>query len=314
MNASPSRRPEDKATRVVETIEDVRDALDYARKQSLSVGLVPTMGYFHEGHLSLMRRARAECGFVAVSIYVNPTQFAADEDLDTYPRDFDRDLKLAEAESVDAVFTPDDEEMYGTPADEEPPGAGDMAFRAPHNYTAVEPGTAAEGLCGRGRPGHFRGVATVVAKLLNIFQPDNAYFGQKDAQQAAVITQMARELDFNARIRVLPTVREASGLALSSRNAYLSPDELEQATVLFRALSSARSMAREGERDPSKLVNVIVEMIISTPGVALEYAEVVDADTMRPVARVTHRTLAAVAARVGEARLIDNIFLLGGME
>lgn len=284
-------------TRVATTIPEVRQRLASARAQGKKIGLVPTMGCFHEGHLSLMRSARSQCGLVAVSIYVNPTQFGAGEDLEAYPRDLQRDLELAFAESVDLVFAPDNDEMYGNGV-----------------CTSVEPGPAAEGLCGRARPGHFRGVATVVAKLLNIFQPDYAYFGQKDAQQTAVIAQMVRDLDFGTHLRVMPTVREKDGLAMSSRNAYLSPGERERAAVLYRALSDARRTAASGERDAAAISALISHTIKSVPGVELEYAEVVHADTMRRLAAVTPRALAAVAATAGRARLIDNIFLLGGPE
>ena len=295
---------------VATTIPSIRLQVDSLRARGMKTGLVPTMGFFHEGHLSLMRAARRECDFVAVSIFVNPAQFGPGEDLDAYPRDRENDLRLAARESVDLVFIPDEREIYGGGAedfkDSTTSGIGGPAY--------IEPGSAAEGLCGSARPGHFRGVATVVAKLFNIFQPDAAYFGQKDAQQVAVIRQMVRDLDFDLDIRVLPTVREPGGLALSSRNAYLSPEESGRASVLRRALLAAHDLANSGERDADVVRKLLAETISLTPGVTLEYAEVVNADTMRPAGSIDEKSLAAVAVSIGGARLIDNIFLLGGVD
>ena len=277
---------------VARYIRDARRLVEAARAAGATVGLVPTMGFFHEGHLSLMRAARDECGYSVVSIFVNPTQFGDGEDLGSYPRDMEHDLELAAAEGMDLVFAPSAAEMYGG-------GQGTM----------VEPGRVAAGLCGRSRPGHFRGVATVVAKLFNIIGPDAAYFGQKDAQQAAVVRAMADDLDFHTRIRVMPTVREPDGLAMSSRNSYLSTDERRQAAVLYQALTRVRQAALAGECSASALVQSLEREIGEQPAVELEYAQVVDPDTMQPVAQLGKRALAVVAARVGPARLIDNILI-----
>jgi len=277
---------------VTRTIADTRLELARARDDGRKIGLVPTMGSFHEGHLSLMRSARSECGMVAVSIFVNPAQFSAGEDLERYPRDLERDLELAEAEGVDLVFAPSEDEMYGR-----------------SRGACVIPGPAAEGLCGSARPGHFRGVATVVAKLFNIFQPDVAYFGQKDAQQAAVIREMAADLDFPVGIRVLPTVREADGLAMSSRNSYLSPEERRAAKAIYRALSLAREEAAAGEGDTARLTERIGAVIAEETLAELEYAEVVDPHTMAPLESVDGKAMAAVAVHIGGTRLIDNILL-----
>ncbi|GBE57734.1 pantothenate synthetase [bacterium BMS3Abin01] len=275
-------------------INDARRQAEMARAAGATIGLVPTMGFFHEGHLSLMRAAREECGYTAVSIFVNPAQFVDGEDLVSYPRDMERDLELAAAEGMDLVFAPSADAMYGG-------GQGTM----------VEPGRAATGLCGRSRPGHFRGVVTVVAKLFNIIRPDAAYFGQKDAQQAAVVRAMAEDLDYHTRIRVMPTVREPDGLAMSSRNSYLSTDQRRQATVLYRALTRARRAALAGESSVSVLLESMEQDIGEQPAVELEYARIVDPETMQPLAELGKRSLAVVAARVGRARLTDNIFMEG---
>lgn len=281
---------------VSETVADVRLRVQSYRSRldAVSVGLVPTMGYFHEGHLSLMRAARRECGFVVTSIFVNPTQFSPDEDYDTYPRDPDHDISLAAREGVDLVFAPSVEEIY----------AGGVG-------TTVEAGAAASGLCGARRPGHFRGVATVVAKLFNIVAPDIAYFGQKDAQQAAVIRQMARDLDFKVAIRVCPTVRESDGLAMSSRNVNLSPAERAEAAALYDGLKKARAAVASGEvSDAARIKKIIHDTVASRPLVALEYVEVVDPDTMQPLAYAGPGAMSAIAAHVGSTRLIDNMVLL----
>ncbi len=280
------------AQRLAETIASAREMVDAARKDGAMVGLVPTMGFFHEGHLSLMRAARSECDFVAVTIFVNPRQFGEGEDLERYPRDPERDLELAAAAGVDLVFMPGGEEMY-------PPGF----------ETAVTPGATASGLCGASRPGHFSGVLTVVAKLLNIFTPGRAYFGWKDAQQAAVVARMIDDLNFPVTLRVLPTVREDDGLAMSSRNAYLGPEERRQAAVIYAALEAAREAVLAGESDVATVRQLIADRIGRMPLVEPEYIEIVDARTMQPAARAGEGTLAAVAARVGAARLIDNIHL-----
>jgi pantoate--beta-alanine ligase len=262
------------------------------RRKGLSVGLVPTMGYFHEGHLSLMRRARADCDRVVVSLFVNPTQFGPGEDLDRYPRDFDRDRGLAEAEGVDMIFAPTSEDMY------------------PEGYaTYVEVVRLTEGLCGARRPGHFRGVATVVAKLFNVCRPGAAYFGQKDYQQAQVIKRMAADLDFGIDVKVLPIVREADGLAMSSRNKYLSPDERRQATCLVRALARAQELIGAGETKSDKFKKEMTAIISAEPSARLDYAEVIDPEELTPVTTVGKGAVAAVAANINQTRLIDNTIL-----
>jgi pantoate--beta-alanine ligase len=279
--------------RVAQTIEETRRAVAAARTERLTVGLVPTMGALHEGHASLIRLARQQCGFVVVSIFVNPTQFSPNEDFTRYPRTLSEDTVICEREGTDLIFVPTAEEIY-------PP-----EFR-----TFVEVGDLGDHLCGRSRPGHFRGVATVVLKLLNIVQPDRAFFGQKDAQQARIIRQLVRDLDVLVEIVVGPTIREADGLAVSSRNRYLSSTERQNATVLIRALREARERAAAGERDAVALRALMCDRIRATPGAELDYAEIVDADSLRPVDRLTGPALAAVAVRFGSTRLIDNIKLL----
>jgi pantoate--beta-alanine ligase len=290
------RAPEASTPSLVTRIDEVRAQVAEARRKTGGpVGLVPTMGSFHEGHLSLMREARADCRFVAVSIFVNPAQFGPAEDLDKYPRDLEGDLRLAADAGADLVFAPDAGEIYPEGFD-----------------TYVEPGAAAEGMCGRSRPGHFRGVATIVAKLFNIFQPDIAYFGQKDAQQAAVVRRLVADLDFALEIRVCPIVREADGLAMSSRNAHLSGEERGQATALYDALVLARDASAAGETDAAKIRRRMRRMMGQYYLVEFEYARIVDPDTMQPVARLDRPALAAVAATVGKTRLIDNMLITPG--
>ena len=281
------------ATQLVRTIAAVREQVAAARlKPGALIGLVPTMGSFHEGHLSLMRAARSRCSFVAVSVFVNPVQFGGTEDFNTYPRDVDRDLAMAAGEGVDLLFAPPDSEMY------------------PAGYqTFVVPGAIASGLCGASRPGHFRGVATVVTKLFNIFSPDVSFFGQKDAQQAAVIRQLAADLDLAVEVAVEPIVREGDGLAMSSRNVYLEGDERAQAAVLFQALSQAREAVAAGETGVARLRRQMKRKIGECFLVDLEYVKVVDPVTMQPVDAVEAPVLAAVAAKVGRTRLIDNMLL-----
>jgi len=256
------------------------------------VGFVPTMGYLHEGHLSLVRRARAECASVVVSIFVNPTQFGPGEDLATYPRDLPRDLGLLEKEAVNLVWTPTPEGMY-------PPGF--------QTWVTVE--EVARPLEGAQRPGHFRGVATVVAKLFNGVQPQRAYFGQKDAQQAVVIRQMVRDLDFPIEIIVCPTVREADGLAMSSRNSYLAPQERRAATVLYRALSAAQAAFEAGERDAERLRRMVAEIIAAEPLARLQYVSCAHPETLQELETIADTALLSLAAFVGRTRLIDNLVL-----
>jgi pantoate--beta-alanine ligase len=272
---------------------ELRDALSGVREAGRSIGLVPTMGYLHDGHLSLLRAARAECEVVVMSLFVNPTQFGPGEDLDRYPRDEARDLELAAAAGVDVVYAPPVTEVY-------PDGFA----------TQVEVEGLTEVLCGdpgrRGR-GHFRGVTTVVAKLFNSVGPDVAYFGQKDAQQVAVIRRMARDLDFPVRIEALPTVREPDGLAMSSRNAYIEPADRRRATALHRALLAVEERARAD----SLAAGIEAGMNeLQLAGIDPEYLEARDAESLEPVEEIGERqVLVAVAARVGGARLIDNVVL-----
>jgi pantoate--beta-alanine ligase len=274
--------------------DELRAALAPARREGSSIGLVPTMGFLHEGHLSLLRAARAECDLVVMSLFVNPAQFGPGEDLDRYPRDEERDLRLAAEAGVDLVYAPPVEAVY--------PVGFATKVEVGGGLTDVLDGDPAR----RGR-GHFRGVTTVVAKLFNSVGPDVAYFGQKDAQQVAVIRRMVRDLDIPVRIEVLPTVREPDGLAMSSRNAYLDPRERERATALSRALRAAEQTAR-GEGLAAGLEAARAEL--RAAGVEPEYLEARDAENLNPVAELIGRpVLVAVAAQVGGARLIDNVLI-----
>ncbi len=257
-----------------------------------SVGLVPTMGYLHEGHLALVRRARSENETVVVSIFVNPTQFGAGEDFQTYPRDPERDLALLQREEVDVVFMPPAEEMY--PA---------------HFSTWVDVQQITERLEGAFRPGHFRGVATVVAKLFNIVEPTRAYFGQKDAQQLIVIKRMVSDLNMNLELVAVPTVREPDGLAMSSRNTYLSPKERQAALVLWQALNLASQLWSEGERNASKIRQKMKALIDSEPLAQIDYISVADAESLEELAEIDCPALVSLAVRIGKTRLIDNIVL-----
>jgi len=277
---------------VVNTIAGVRQSVADARRAGKSIGLVPTMGALHAGHASLIRAARAENDFVVVTIFVNPTQFAPNEDLDRYPRSLEADRQLCGAIGTDVIFAPTPPEMY-------PPGF----------CTWVDVTGLPDGLCGASRPGHFRGVATVVLKLFNIIQADAAYFGQKDAQQARIIGQMAADLNVPTTVRVLPIVREPDGLAMSSRNRYLDPIQRRNATALFQALEQLKRLVAGGERDVSKLESAMTEVITATPGARLDFAQVVDADTLRPIDRLQRPALAALAVWFGGTRLIDNTIL-----
>jgi pantoate--beta-alanine ligase len=277
---------------VLETIEQMRSACHAARQGGKRLGFVPTMGALHEGHLSLVRAAKARCDVVAASIFVNPTQFGPNEDFSKYPRSFERDQKLLEKEGVDLLFSPSVEGMY----------PGDAV-----TFVAVE--GLSERLCGRSRPGHFRGVTTVVAKLFHIAQPDFAFFGQKDAAQVAIIRRMVRDLNLGVEIVVCPIVREADGLAMSSRNAYLSPQERKSALVLSRALAQVRKLFEQGERCTTKLGAAGRQVFSGEPSVRLDYLEVVDPNTLEPVEHINRPALVAVAAFVGGTRLIDNILL-----
>ena len=262
------------------------------RAEGRLAGLVPTMGALHAGHLSLVRTARAECQPVIASIFVNPAQFGPGEDFQKYPRSFQDDAKMLEEAGVEYLFAPEAAEVY-------PPG-----FR-----TWINVGGLSERLEGRARPGHFRGVTTVVLKLLEIVQPRKAYFGRKDAQQARIIRQMARDLDLDTEIVVCPIVREPDGLALSSRNSYLKPQERRAAVILFRALEGARLCIERGERDAVRLAASMREILGSERLAETDYAEIVDAETLEPVTRLRGACLALLAARIGSTRLLDNMLI-----
>jgi pantoate--beta-alanine ligase len=277
---------------VLKTIAETRSACARFRPAGKSLGLVPTMGSLHEGHLSLVRTAQASCDVVVVSIFVNPTQFGPHEDFAAYPRSLEEDCRILEAAGVDLVFAPSSEEMY-------PEGAS----------TFVEVGGLSDRLDGASRPGHFRGVATVVAKLFHIFSPERAFFGQKDAAQVAVLRKMVRDLQFPVGMEVCPTVREPDGLALSSRNRNLSGEERRLALVLSRALRGVQQQFQEGERDSCRLIAEALRVVQEEPTVRLDYCRIVDADTLVDVADVSHGALVAVAAYVGTTRLIDNLLI-----
>jgi pantoate--beta-alanine ligase len=278
--------------KIFTTIDDMRAAARGARLAGKRVGLVPTMGALHEGHLSLVRAAYAACDLVAASIFVNPTQFGPNEDLEKYPRSFERDRELLKNEGVQMLFAPSVEQMY-------PAGA----------VTWVTVEELSSKLDGRSRPGHFRGVTTVVAKLFHIVDPDAAFFGQKDAAQVAIIRRMVRDLNLPVQIVVCPIVREPDGLAMSSRNAYLDAEQRKQALVLHRSLSRVKELVDAGEMAASKLASVGGEEFTREPSVRLDYFEIVNPDTLDPVGDVSGGALVAVAAYVGGTRLIDNLLI-----
>jgi pantoate--beta-alanine ligase len=272
---------------VVKTIAEIR-----ALRQKLSgtVGFVPTMGYLHEGHLALVKQARIENSTVIVSIYVNPTQFGPREDFGAYPRDLNRDLELLRKGGTDIVFVPSDDEMY-----------------PPEFSSWVDVEKVTERLEGASRPGHFRGVATVVAKLFNIVQPTKAYFGQKDAQQVIVIKRMVADLNMGVEVVVVPTVRESDGLAMSSRNIYLSPKERQAATILFKALTLARQLRRGGEKDAEKIRRQMTALIQKEPLAQIDYVSIADAETLEELNLLNRQAVASLAVRIGKTRLIDNM-------
>lgn len=271
------------------SIEEVRSQVKSWRRQGLSVGLVPTMGYLHEGHKSLIDRAVAENDKVVVSDFVNPIQFGVNEDLSTYPRDIEADKKLCETAGADLIFHPTPEEMY-----------------APDFSTFVETEGVSAGLCGKTRPTHFRGVCTVVSKLFHIVMPDRAYFGEKDAQQLAVIRRMVRDLNMDIEIVGCPIVREADGLAKSSRNTYLSEEERKAALVLSKAVFAGKEMMEQGERDSEKILSHMKSMISAEPLAKIDYVEMVDADSIETIEKAKGRVLTAMAVYIGTTRLIDN--------
>lgn len=273
-------------------IEEVRKQVKEWRRQGLSVGLVPTMGYLHEGHKSLIERAVAENDRVVVSDFVNPIQFGINEDLATYPRDIEADKRLCEQAGADLIFHPEAAEMY-----------------APDFSTYVEMQKVSEGLCGKTRPTHFRGVCTVVCKLFHIVMPDRAYFGQKDAQQLAVIRRMVRDLDLDIQIVGCPIIREEDGLAKSSRNTYLSREERKAALVLSRAVFLGEDLMKKGERDADTILAAMRSLIEQEPLAKIDYVEMVDADSIEPLARARGRVLTAMAVYIGTTRLIDNFIM-----
>lgn len=274
------------------TVDEVRANIKEWKKQGLSIGLVPTMGYLHEGHASLIERAAKENDKVVVSVFVNPIQFGPTEDLESYPRDFEADCALCEKMGASLVFHPEDEEMY----------FDDFC-------TYVDIHTLSEVLCGKTRPIHFRGVCTVVSKLFNIVTPDRAYFGQKDAQQLAIIKRMVRDLNFDIKIIGCPIVREADGLAKSSRNTYLSPKEREAAVVLSKAIFTGKKMVEEGIKDALTVKATMMDILKSEPLANVEYVEMVDFGTLQDVETINGPILTAIAVRIGKTRLIDNFIV-----
>lgn len=283
--------------KIVNTINDVREAVKAWHKQGLTVGLVPTMGYLHEGHASLIARASKENDRVVVSDFVNPIQFAPNEDLASYPRDIDRDAKVCEENGADIIFHPTPEEMYHK----------DFS-------TFVDITGPSEELCGKSRPIHFRGVCTVVSKLFLIASPDRAYFGQKDAQQLAVIKRMVRDLNFDIEIVGCPIIREADGLAKSSRNTYLSPEERKAAVILHKALEKGKELVLNGEKSAKVVIDTVTQVINSEPLAKIDYVQVVDFPNIKVVEDINGDILTAVAVYIGKTRLIDNFIIENGKE
>lgn len=278
--------------KVVKTIKEVREIVSSWRRDGLTVGLVPTMGYLHEGHQSLISKSVSENDRTVVSVFVNPIQFGPNEDLEAYPRDLMRDMEAVEAVGGDLIFNPEPAEMY------------------PSHFTSfIDTTETTELLCGAVRPVHFRGVCTVVGKLFNIVTPDRAYFGQKDAQQLATIRRFVRDLNFGLEIVPCPIVREADGLAKSSRNTYLSPAERKAALILSKSLALGKKAVDEGERDASKVVSIITESLQTEPLARIDYVEVVDFENIQRVETISGETLVAIAVYIGKTRLIDNFIV-----
>ncbi|MGJ8455473.1 pantoate--beta-alanine ligase [Pseudothermotoga sp. U03pept] len=276
---------------VIKTVSEMKNLAEELRKEK-SIGFVPTMGYLHQGHLSLVKRSKSENDVTVVSIFVNPTQFGPNEDYTSYPRDLKRDLSMLEKENVDFVFAPEVEEMY------------------PKDYsTYINEERLSRYLCGKSRPGHFRGVCTVVAKLFNIVKPHRAYFGQKDAQQFRVIRRMVRDLNIDVEVVECPIVREPDGLAMSSRNVYLSFEERAQAVALSKSLKLAENLYNSGERSASRITEKITEYLSSFEKLKIDYVEVVDEETLEPIEKIQRKAIVALAVWVGKARLIDNTIL-----
>jgi len=277
---------------IANTIQSVRTLTKAARNQGRNIGFVPTMGALHIGHICLIESANQQTDFVVVSIFVNPTQFAPDEDFEKYPRPFENDLKICRENGVDVVFAPTTEELYGD-----------------ENLTWVNVQKLTEPLCGRFRPGHFQGVITVCAKLFNIVAPDIAFFGQKDAQQAIVIKRMVVDLNMPLEIVICPTVREENGLAVSSRNKYLTAQQKENAALIFKSLQKCRELIDSGLVDTRKIIAQMRKILNQAPSINIEYVSIVDAETLQALDTAAGAVLAAVAVRIGQARLIDNILL-----
>jgi len=277
---------------IVKTIDQLRSAVQKGRAEGKSIGFVPTMGALHRGHVSLIEAAVKKCDLVIVSIFVNPTQFGPNEDLDKYPRDLEGDARICEQAGVDVIFAPDVNEMYPDKI-----------------ITWVEVEGLTENLCGKSRPGHFKGVTTVCAKLFNIVCPDTAFFGQKDAQQAIVIKRMVKDLNMPLQIEVCPTMREESGLAISSRNQYLSGSEKKEAALLYAALQKCEQMAGEGIVDCGELTDAMRGVLSESPNIDIEYISIVDTETLKNLDRITSQALVAMAAKIGMTRLIDNIIV-----
>jgi pantoate--beta-alanine ligase len=278
--------------KLITSVKEMQRYVRHNYRKWRTIGLVPTMGYFHDGHVMLIREARKRCDRLVVSIFVNPLQFGRGEDFATYPRNMKRDLAIARENKVNVVFAPSSEELY------------------PAGYsTFVEEERLSKKLCGPFRPGHFKGVTTIVAKLFNIVKPHVAVFGQKDAQQALIVGKMIRDLNYPIRLVVIPTIRERDGLACSSRNKYLSARERKEAAVIYRSLKKAEEMVRTGVRSSRKLSDAMREVVSTAPLARVEYIRIVDPESLEPVRQITGKTLIAAAVRVGKARLIDNIYV-----
>ncbi|MDT8304169.1 MAG: pantoate--beta-alanine ligase [Sedimentisphaerales bacterium] len=277
---------------ISETIQSVRSLITTARAKGKIIGLVPTMGALHVGHISLIEAAKKKCDYVVVSIFVNPTQFVPGEDFEKYPRPFEADLDICQKAGVDAVFAPSPEEMYPV-----------------ENITWVNVEKITEPLCGQFRPGHFQGVTTVCSKLFNIVTPDIAFFGQKDAQQVIVIKRMVADLNMPLEIAVCPTVRESNGLAVSSRNKYLSEEQKKDAANIYKSLQKCHQMIDTGVKDTSEIIDEMRKILQHVPSIEIEYISIVDAETLQDIDHITGKVLIAAAVRIGPARLIDNILL-----
>ncbi|MFC1624580.1 pantoate--beta-alanine ligase [Candidatus Omnitrophota bacterium] len=278
--------------KIYKSIKSLAEKIDGVKRKNKTIGFVPTMGFLHEGHLSLMRKAREDSDYLVVSIFVNPIQFGPREDFKKYPRDLKRDLGLCKINGVDVVFVPKRETIY--PKD---------------FFTHVDVENLTTGLCGAQRPGHFKGVVTIVAKLFNIVKPDIAYFGQKDAQQAIVIKKMAEDLNMPVKIKIMPIVREKDGLAMSSRNIYLTPEERREALSIQRSLKLVKDLYRKGERRSKNITQKMRKTILKEKDAKIDYISIVDLERLKEVDRISKKTLVALAVRIGETRLIDNVIL-----